>query len=340
MDDVRSPIQQALQGGLRGRTSPDRARSGPGRETTKVVLDELLFSSGYRSCYSKDIIGQEKLERLYICRSCFRYTAKLSPYRGHLKLCPYRTQPPGKCVYRKDQYSIYEVDGADEKLFCQNLSLFARMFIGNKALCFDVSSFNFYILVYTDVQPQLASGSEEQQQQRATHQVIGYFSKEKLSWDNNNVACILVFPPWQKKGLGKILMAASYELARRTGLMGGPERPFSEAGRRAYISFWSATVARHILSCPSRQAISVRSISNATWILPDDVIVALKHMDIVNPKQSVKGKIVIKKSKVREWASRHRVGRESPVDSKAFIDVLETGERGVAEEAANNINIG
>jgi len=45
-----------------------------------------------------------------------------------------------------------------------------------------------------------------------------------MSWDNNNVACILVFPPWQKRGLGQLLMGVSYELSRREGRLGGPEK--------------------------------------------------------------------------------------------------------------------
>ena len=45
-----------------------------------------------------------------------------------------------------------------------------------------------------------------------------------MSWDNNNLACILVFPPWQKRGLGQVLMGVSYELSRREKRLGGPER--------------------------------------------------------------------------------------------------------------------
>lgn len=57
-----------------------------------------------------------------------------------------------------------------------------------------------------------------------SRQVIGFFSKEKMSWDNNNLACILVFPPWQRQGLGQMLMGVSYELSRREGRIGGPEK--------------------------------------------------------------------------------------------------------------------
>ena len=54
--------------------------------------------------------------------------------------------------------------------------------------------------------------------------VVGFFSKEKLSWDSNNLACIVVFPPWQRSGYGQMLMAASYVIGKREGRLGGPER--------------------------------------------------------------------------------------------------------------------
>lgn len=74
-----------------------------------------------------------------------------------------------------------------------------------------MTTFRYYLLVLND--PGLLR-----------EQVVGFFSKEKMSWDNNNVACILVFPPWQRRGLGQILMGASYELSKREGRLGGPEK--------------------------------------------------------------------------------------------------------------------
>jgi hypothetical protein len=111
------------------------------------------------------------------------------------------------------------------------LSLFAKLFLDNKSIFYDVTTFNYYLLVRTSIdESNLSStgrltlavvGGEESNYNR---QVIGFFSKEKMSWDNNNLACILVFPPWQRRGLGKILMGVSYELSRRDGRMGGPEK--------------------------------------------------------------------------------------------------------------------
>lgn len=77
-----------------------------------------------------------------------------------------------------------------------------------------MTTFRYYLLVQTEPST-------------SARQVVGFFSKEKMSWDNNNVACILIFPPWQRKGLGQILMGVSYELSRREGRLGGPEKRMS-----------------------------------------------------------------------------------------------------------------
>jgi histone acetyltransferase MYST1 len=49
----------------------------------------------------------------------------------------------------------------------------------------------------------------------------GYFSKEKDSLNSNNLACILVLPPYQRKGYGKFLISFSYELSKIEKKVGG-----------------------------------------------------------------------------------------------------------------------
>ncbi|KAI9875542.1 MAG: hypothetical protein M1830_008356 [Pleopsidium flavum] len=201
---------------------------------------------------------------------------------------------PGRMVYDREGYSVWEVDGEEYKLFTQNLSLFAKLFLDNKSVFFDVSSFFYYLLVHT------APDTTQ-------HQIIGFFSKEKMSWDNNNLACILVFPPWLRKGLGKILMGVSYELSKREGRIGGPEKPLSDLGRRGYLRFWSVRVVRAILSAPAKKVITVNRISEDTFMLPDDVIAALKEMAVLNAKKKADGTAVVNKAKVREWANVNNV---------------------------------
>ncbi len=78
-------------------------------------------------------------------------------------------RPPGIESYRdpKIRCSLYEVDGAQHKLYCQNLCLLARLFLESKVICFNVSEFLFYVLMeYDDVN----------QKER----FMGYFSKVKL----------------------------------------------------------------------------------------------------------------------------------------------------------------
>ena len=118
---------------------------------------------------------------------------------------------------------MYEVDGNEHKLYTQNLSLFAKLFLDTKSVFYDVSTFRYYVMTV--------------QESATVHpQVVGFFSKEKMSWDNNNLACILVFPPWQRRGLGQILMGISYELSRREGQLGGPEkRKHTDGTTQSYV---------------------------------------------------------------------------------------------------------
>jgi GNAT superfamily N-acetyltransferase len=141
------------------------------------------------------------------------------------KACPLRTiPPPGANVYTKAGYSLYEIDGEKHKLYAQNLSLFAKLFLDTKSVFYDVTTFLYYLLVAHHPTPSIANTDLNGEGAGAQGQVVGFFSKEKMSWDNNNLACILVFPPWQKQGLGQILMGASYEMSRREERLGGPEK--------------------------------------------------------------------------------------------------------------------
>jgi MOZ/SAS family protein len=194
-------------------------------------------------------------------------------------------------------------------MFTQNLSLFAKLFLDTKSVFYDVTTFVYYILYYTD--PTASSPSPR---------VVGFFSKEKLSWDNNNLACICVFPPWQKRGFGQILMAASYELSKWDGRLGGPEKPLSELGRRAYVHYWAATIARYIMKQNPKTVITVSGIRDETFILPEDIIATMKEMDIIEKKTGADHGALVNKAAVVKWMAKNRVDMVGPVDPLAFVN--------------------
>jgi hypothetical protein len=136
--------------------------------------------------------------------------------------------------------------------------------------------------------------------------VLGFFSKENLSWDSNNLACILIFPPFQHRQLGQLLMAVSYKLSGwewEGGVIGGPEKPLSTMGRRSYHRFWSERIARFMMGQTAdadqhkvfedtrkrknglaKEEMTVKEIGDRTGMLAEDVIVALSEMGVCELK--------------------------------------------------------
>jgi histone acetyltransferase MYST1 len=130
-------------------------------------------------------------------------------------------------------------------------------------LYYDVEPFVFYVLCELDDQ-----GAK----------MVGYFSKEKESPDQNNLACIMVMPPFQRQGYGKFIIDLSYKLSLRQKLIGGPERPLSDLGKVSYRSYWEYTLlsAYKNLKMPT-----LKELVNNTGIGEVDTIETLKRLNLV-----------------------------------------------------------
>lgn len=63
--------------------------------------------------------------------------------------CPAK-HPPGDEIYRDGSISVFEVDGRKNSIYCQNLCLLAKLFLGSKTLYYDVEPFLFYVMTESD----------------------------------------------------------------------------------------------------------------------------------------------------------------------------------------------
>ena len=107
----------------------------------------------------------------------------------------------------------------------------------------------------------------------APRRIVGYFSKEKHTREGCNLACILTLPPYQRKGYGTFLIAFSYELSKREGRAGTPERPLSDLGRVSYRQYWTRAVLGALQERKGQA--SVGDLSRATAVAVEDVIATL-----------------------------------------------------------------
>lgn len=206
------------------------------------------------------------VDNLFLCEHTLRYFRRLSTLRKHEAACELRS-PPGTEIYRDTERSlcVFEVDGREHKEYCQNLCLLAKLFLDHKTLYFDVDPFYFYVLCETD--------------DEGAH-LVGYFSKEKHSPEGFNLSCILTLPPYQRKGYGKFLISLSYELSKREGKTGSPERPLSDLGRLSYRSYWGFVILSALAS-EEDGGLTIRELSDSTRIRVEDIVSTLQDLGLV-----------------------------------------------------------
>lgn len=222
---------------------------------TSVVFDGFDIRTWYPSPYPL----AAPAKTLWVCAGCLKYTRSSGADIVHRKTCK-ATHPPGRRVYQRGAHTVWEVDGARAPLYAQHLSLLCKLFIDNKTVIFDVEPFLYYVL--TDAESTF-------------DHVLGYFSKEKTSYDNYNLACIVVLPPYQRRGYGMLLIELSYVLSRRDQVAGTPERPLSALGLKGYIAYWTAAVLRMLQRAfdedeygPTRSVLSGKEVQDTANLVP------------------------------------------------------------------------
>ncbi|KAF2867024.1 hypothetical protein BDV95DRAFT_611302 [Massariosphaeria phaeospora] len=214
---------------------------------------DTWHAAPYPEEYSKNRI-------LHICEFCLKYMASDYVAWRHKLKCPAK-HPPGDEIYRDGNYSFFEVDGRKNPVYCQNLCLLAKLFLGSKTLYYDVEPFLFYVMTEND--------------NYGCH-FVGYFSKEKRPSSLNNVSCILVLPIHMRKGYGQFLIEFSYLLTRNEKKTGSPEKPLSDMGLVSYRKYWRLVLCKELLT--HKGPISITTIAERTGMTPDDIVSALEGL--------------------------------------------------------------
>ncbi|XP_050297334.1 histone acetyltransferase KAT7 [Anthonomus grandis grandis] len=263
--------------------------------TKSIEMGKFEMEVWYQSPYPEDYA---RLPKLYICEFCLRYMKSRTILERHVIKCVWK-HPPGDEVYRKDKVSVWEVDGKKYKQYCQNLCLLAKFFLDHKTLYYDVEPFLFYIMTLHD--------------NEGCH-TVGYFSKEKNSFLNYNVSCILTLPPYQRQGYGRLLIDFSYLLTRVEGKIGSPEKPLSDLGLISYRSYWKDVLLNYLCS-RAGTTLSVKDISQEMAIHSYDIVSTLQALGMM---KYWKGKhIILKKQDVLdEYVERvqRRASQQKEID--------------------------
>uniref|UniRef100_A0A8D3ASU3 Histone acetyltransferase KAT5 n=1 Tax=Scophthalmus maximus TaxID=52904 RepID=A0A8D3ASU3_SCOMX len=266
-----------------------------------IELGRHRLKPWYFSPYPQELTT---LPILYLCEFCLKYLKSLKCLQRHLTKCNLR-HPPGNEIYRKGTISFFEIDGRKNKTYSQNLCLLAKCFLDHKTLYYDTDPFLFYVMTEYD--------------SKGFH-IVGYFSKEKESTEDYNVACILTLPPYQRRGYGKLLIEFSYELSKVEGKTGTPEKPLSDLGLLSYRSYWSQTILEILMDLKpdngERPQITINEISEITSVKKEDVISTLQYLNLIN---YYKGQYILTLSEdIVEGHERAMQKRHLRIDSKCL----------------------
>ncbi|CAL5225358.1 g8161 [Coccomyxa viridis] len=237
-----------------------------------VEMGKSEMDTWYYSPYPEPYAS---LEKLHVCEFCLKYFGKEKTLIRHMAKCEMR-HPPGDEIYRsppepkspgycKTPIAVFEVCGRSNKVYCQSLCLLSKLFLDHKTLYYDVDPFLFYVLTEKD-----SDG----------YHIVGYFSKDKESRDNYNLACILTLPPYQRKGYGSFLIDFSYALSKKEGnFMGTPERPLSDLGNVSYRSYWLRKALEVLYE--NRSNLSLKDINVQTAIRVEDLSSTLQSLNLI-----------------------------------------------------------
>lgn len=92
----------------------------------------------------------------------------------------------------------------------------------------------------------------------------------------------------------------SYELTKREGKTGSPEKPLSDLGKVSYRSYWTHILMNLLHDHDTSKDISINDMSVQTGIKMEDIISTLQSLDMI---KVWKGQhvVYVKQSMIRDY---------------------------------------
>lgn len=107
------------------------------RNIEHVVFSCYDISTWYFSPYPDEY---RLAKRMYVCEFCFKYMKAEETFVRHQNQCNPK-HPSGNRIYQHGLINAYEIDGKINKVYCQNLCLFAKLFLDHKTVYYDTEPF-------------------------------------------------------------------------------------------------------------------------------------------------------------------------------------------------------
>lgn len=227
----------------------------------RIVMGAHEVEPWYFSPYPVELTEEDEI---YICEFTLAFFGSRKQFERFRMKSTLR-HPPGNEIYRDDHVSFFEIDGRKQRTWCRNLCLLSKLFLDHKTLYYDVDPFLFYCMTRRD---------------EMGHHLVGYFSKEKESAEGYNVACILTLPQYQRHGYGRVLIDFSYNLSKKEGKLGSPEKPLSDLGLLSYRAYWADTIVELLIESGKAET-TIEDISTTTSMTTTDILHTLQTLNML-----------------------------------------------------------
>jgi histone acetyltransferase HTATIP len=251
-----------------GSMTQNQAEISRVRNLDRIQMGKFEIEPWYFSPYPQEF---GECDMVFICEFCLSYFGEAKQFERHRSKCTL-LHPPGNEIYRDDYVSFFEIDGRRQRTWCRNLCLLSKLFLDHKTLYYDVDPFLFYCMCTRD--------------EFGCH-LVGYFSKEKESAEGYNVACILTLPQYQRKGFGRLLIAFSYELSKREGKLGSPEKPLSDLGLLGYRAYWQEIIVEMLMD--GRTEANIEDLGAIAAMTTNDVLHTLQNLNMIKTSVCILG---------------------------------------------------